>query len=206
MDVVVMGSNGAIGKRYCAVLRYLGINPIEIDINSTITLKQASERTNIAINCTPTESHLSINLDLISYDFRILCEKPCCLSPIEVDDLKKFTKKLTEVNNWAYTFPSKTIKPGNHTIVYDYFMPGKEKLKYNLWQPIILSKNIPIIGTKSPVFKCYIDDQVITQRDFDMSYIYMLQDFVYDTAGWDLDTCKNSIEKVKMWENHYDKV
>lgn len=201
MDVLVVGSNGAIGRRYCTLLRYIGINPIEIDIDSLMTIKMASEFTNLAINCTPSEYHYPINLELVKYGFKILCEKPACLDHKEIYSLKTLKANIREVNNWAYTIPSKTIRPNSHVITYNYFMCGKEMLSHNLWQPIILSKDQFVYESTSPVFRVFLDDYALSQRDFDMSYLYMIQDFVYDTdkAGWDLDTCKTSIDKVREW-------
>jgi hypothetical protein len=80
------------------------------------------------------------------------------------------------VNNWSF-LQKEHYQPGTCRIVYDYYRTGVDGV-WDEIQPYYLSNGDYSIERKSPVFQCRVNDKQYTQRNFDQSYVDMIQAFV----------------------------
>ena len=198
MNVLVLGSAGNMGRRYCAILNFLGVDFVGFDISTGADYGSLRlyEFTHVLI-ATPVNTHIGLIFNLHNVVGSILCEKPISIS---VDDLLNLQMNQTSVymvNNWRFILGvKKLLSPGQNEIALDYYNTGKDG-DWDLIQPIYLSRGMPTIKRKSPVYDCNVNGTMITQHNFDMSYVAMIRAWL-DTPQlmWNLDDAINATKKT----------
>jgi hypothetical protein len=198
MRILVIGSLGSQGRRYCAILKYLGIDFVKCDIYNKKEIQEHPPKVDHAIITTPVLQHYEWCLWCIATKIDFLCEKPVSKSITQVKTIKDLCEKNNVdgrmVCNWAFTcryqlFPNKNI------IKFNYYNTGKDG-KYDLSQPLYLSKNFKI-KTTSPIYECEINGQKISQIDFDKSYVAMILNWItFPEKLWSMDDAIKSLKKV----------
>lgn len=207
-NVLIVGSNGNMGRRYYAILQGIkdknnNIEIGELDLNDK-TKKSKYKSANYIILATPTEEHYKNILEILKTKTElndktithILCEKPISKNIEEIENLyyllnKKDCKvKLYMVNNYAYIKrdQDKLIKrkpcyalyqkPISQFTSYDYYNTGKDGLYWDLIQIIYLSRKYLSMNNLSPIWKCCINGKNINRGDIDGSYVSMIEDFL----------------------------
>lgn len=182
MKVLVIGSKGSTGKRYCSILRGMGHDVVEYDL----TEHSKSERLpkfDKAIIATPTKTHCEYH-DIIYYNrtfedrFQmntdILIEKP---ATDNIYDIQRMFCKM--VCNWAFVFPDRILQPGKHTVFYECSNHGNEGFWFDTCQLHILSNGRGRIGERINTFYAEIDGEKVTRDMIEASYVRMIDAWFY---------------------------
>lgn len=211
MKILLLGSEGSIGKRYQACLKSLRKRYIPIDIvknNFGLFPKFLINEEPLAIIiAVPTNRHFSAIKQIIALRNKIkektdiLCEKPI----VEYEDCVALTKLMWGVNQniklytcCNYNFLSS--KPYKITL-YDYFNHGKERIENNLCQVVWHISPNGEIKTGSPIFQFKTNKmQTVTQKDIDISFVDMLKAFF---SGKELMTWKAGIKMIRKSHKYF---
>ena len=205
MIVCIIGALGNMGKRYCSILKYLGHEVVEYDVNTDKSLGDCLKGVHRAIVATPTGAHENFFSILLEREIPFLCEKPVSLNLGKLDWLQKESSErkvpVSQVCNWRYVRGG--LKPNNHKVRYNYFKTGSDGMYTDCIQLLQLSQELGTrnydvsIRTNSPVFDCEIDDQVVTLDDIDTSYLMMIEDFCSKPdALWGVQEAKEGANRV----------
>lgn len=209
MKVLVIGSEGRQGARFCAILKYLGVEyeGVDIGLHHGSYFKDYSH----AIIATPTDTHLDYIEWCRIYGIRhILCEKPIDKNPDKIKELINIEKetKINMVCNWKYALGNKPI--GTYDIHYSNYNTGKDGVGWDCIQLIYLANTLKI-DTNTPYFFCQClpadnmgRDEVIELYDIEQSYITMIKHWLEldDKKNdlWDLEDALKATNKVIAWE------
>lgn len=201
MKVLVIGSAGSTGQRYCAILRFLHHIVEEYDINdSTFRLPKADA----VIIASPTECHYVHIIQALSQGGPVLCEKPLVKSLDELFMLQdaRHIDRLAMVCNWAYLPWPTVLKPESHHITYNYYNPGPRKYKIyqNMAQALLLDKGRPILNLESPILNLSVDGRPYTCRDIEMSYVRMLDEWLKGTQLWGVKEAETMLRKMRDYD------
>ena len=202
MKVLVVGSLGSMGKRYCAILKYLDIDYVGIDLE-----EDTKEAFTHAIICTPTDTHIKWVWHCVEvYQIKnILCEKPISKNPEEIKKLAKLKDcgaNIRMVCNWKYCLPKDV------DIAYSNYNTGKDGTDWDCIQLIYLAKILTIDNTL-PYFECrYKKDglwnNILSLSDIEQSYLTMIQNWL-ELDGkkndlWGMQNALEATESVIKWE------
>jgi hypothetical protein len=197
MAVIVLGANGSIGRRYCAILKYL---KIPFDVYDSQEFWKPTDNFSHVIVATPTDTHGEYVKRLAESGHWSLIEKPLTKDRQELEELKKHqdSERIFSVCNLRYTCLN-FQKPV--TIEYDFYNTGKDGTVWDCIQLFYMDKQAKI-RTNSPFLKFRINHVSITHRMVEESYIKMLQDFLsYKTKNlWSMK------DAVKMCEETFKRV
>ncbi len=202
MKCLVVGGLGNMGRRYCAILKYLGV---EYDIFDTANPMMATApNDNPVTHCiiaTPIKEHVADILQGVVYIENILCEKPITKNIKDFKRLEKFKDHcdLRMVCNFAFAHPSQQYQPGCNLIDYNYYNTGKDGY-WDYIQLIYLASQLTI-KTTSPWFNVTIGMRPITLDMIAESYIRMIRTWLDKPEKlWGLEQAKAATEKVIAWE------
>ena len=176
MKVLIIGSNGSIGKRYCAILKSLKVDYITYDNlqGSFESLKaQHDGDFDAAIICTPTEHHIEYVKGLISLRKVFLCEKPLSKFLVDCEEVKEYKNGYVVCN---YKYIADKYKPP-YSIFYDYYNTGMDGILWDACQLLYLDPNCNL-SISSPKWNLVINENWIRYRELEDSYVRMLKDFV----------------------------
>lgn len=172
MKVLVIGSEGSTGKRYCRILEEMGHSVLRYDIEDVGNPLPGYDKVIIA---TPTETHRNYyNLLPPTEWYNILIEKPA-FSRIECT--RVVMAKM--VCNWAFVFPDRILLPGKNLVNYSCSYTGKEGYWFNTCQLHILSNGRGVISESSDTFNASIDGEVVTRLMIEASYVRMIDSWLY---------------------------
>lgn len=188
-----------MGKRYTAILNYLGVEHIGIDEGDDFyPPRQTYDK---AIICTPTESHYRNCYDMAILDKDFLCEKPVSKDLDEVSGLVKYCKhkKVTGsmVCNWQWALGFDKLNPNSNTIFYDNYNTGKDGIGWDCIQLIYLDKKFPAIKNQSPYFSASINSISSNLKMIEHSYIFMIDKWLKGSKDiWTMEDAYKATEKV----------
>lgn len=171
--ILLIGSEGSIGKRYKAILTYFGRTVLEFDENSPKEI--LDEPCDGIIIASPTITHFEYMLKLKYKDVPILCEKPMCatIQEAETIDHEMYTQVFV-VDNWVHMIGNDKF---NNCLEYNNYHTGNEKLSWNLAQPILLTRNGSLkLNLDAPFFSVFdfISSNGYAANHVDLSYVRML--------------------------------
>lgn len=217
MKVLVIGSKGNMGRRYCAILKYLGVEyeGVDMEWNPRLTTEGYTH----AIIATPTYVHGESIFLCSEFVKHILCEKPISKS---IESIKHcmnigatdFTD-IRMVCNWKYALGNR--EPGDVDIHYSNYNTGKDGTGWDCIQLIYLANNLEV-NTDTPFFSCRAthpnaanykldesDFDIITLADIEQSYITMIKNWLEIDGRtnelWDLEDALKATEKTIKWMN-----
>lgn len=213
MRVLVLGSKGSMGRRYCAILKYLQVDYVGIDkedgdfeYNQLYDVHPECTHTIIA---TPTATHYGVLRDVVAWGARhVLCEKPLTKDKGSIENIIKFFGPHSDIRmvcNYKYAF-RKDVKGWD--IEYSNYNTGKDGLGWDCIQLIYLAENIKL-STETPFFQCMAFDPVshigtgISLTEVEQSYITMIKHWL-ELGGnkndlWNLQDAKEATEKTIEW-------
>ena len=202
MKVLVIGSEGSMGRRYCAILNYLGIDVLKMDMDNThmVGLYKAADKVIIA---TPTVTHVAyarvINKPL-------LIEKPVSKLDVQIEDLIKSGAQAHMVSNWRYTIENGAWDTGKCSVYLDYYNHGKDEHVWDAIQLIMLDSKARL-ATESPLFKCSINGLMIGLGQIELSYIRMIKDWLGDCKYlWTMQDALEGNQKVRDYGKNRNSV
>jgi hypothetical protein len=202
MKILVAGSEGSIGQRYCAILGFLGHEVVRYDVVNSLRIPAGCDG---AIVATPDFLHIDTMLDLMNAGItKFLCEKPIDRDPSAIQGLKHLKADIHCVCNWKYI--QGMHEAGQNEISYDYYNSGKEDMRWNLCQPIYLADKFTV-SNKSPLWTVKVNGRDVSYREMENSYITMLEIWIQNlpTEGgyglWTLYDAIKMTEKASQWQN-----
>lgn len=202
MKILVIGSNGNMGRRYMVILKYLGVESVGIDLGMNFEI--AMQSFDRAIIATDTPAHQVWVESMIHRGIPFLCEKPISKDLGFLDWLKHKSAEGRMVSNWAFVKPGQILSPGKHEIEYDCYNTGKDGLAFDCIQLIHLAKGFPKLQTDCPTFKASIDGELITLDAIADSYVTMIKTWLTEPEKlWNLEEAKKATEKTLSYmESH----
>jgi hypothetical protein len=205
MEILVVGSNGTTGKRYCTILKMLGCTVIEYDAIHARN-NQRFSRSDGVIIATPTHLHKEHFERAIRIgNKKILIEKPVSKINGDIEDMivEAQGMEVTVVCNWKYcTFA--TLEPESHDITYNYFNHGREEIPiWDMCQLVYLQKGESYdFAYDSPFFVALVDGFPVTLMDIERSYFRMITQWLANPKGlWDLHDAVKMNKKVENYLN-----
>lgn len=193
MKVGVFGSSGSMGRRYLAILKYLKIQTVPIEVND-IWDTHTFDRCIVA---TPTDSHFDLLTDLIHLGKPILCEKPLSKDLKEIKILENIDKwnTIRVVCNWNF-LPQ--VLFCHNEVEYDYYYAGKDDLLWDCCQLLMIARDGTCsIKNESPVFKASINGIPVSLDDIGKSYVTMVQRWMTNTNDlWSLSDAYEMSSRV----------
>lgn len=201
MSILIVGSEGSMGKRYQAILNYLSTEWYGIDLHNQDEFKRRAENSSGFIVATPTSTHTEIVRRLFPYGNPILCEKPISKNVKEVKDL--LADVQAEKIHFQMMYQYKRLIPeySRGDSAYDYFRHGKDGLIWDCLQIIGLSDTTPTLNENSPLWKCRINGHTLQSHQMDAAY-------VSEVGGWlrghpqDLSPILEAHEKTARLAQH----
>lgn len=172
--IALIGAKGGMGRRYSAILKHLGVEFIEFDVDDW-----QHARTTVGIDgviiVSPTEEHFK-NLDQFSANKKIpiLCEKPITKDLMVLKEILDWDLNLTMVNQYKYL----TNGVISGVTYYDYYNTGKDGLEWDCINIIGLASDLPTINNKSPKWKCMINGVHLNSSAMDGAYVAMIKDWI----------------------------
>lgn len=206
--ILVVGANGSMGKRYQAILRYLGEKVLCADIsdypNSIVEMASVCDG---AIIATPTETHLD-QISLLAgagVKCPILCEKPLSKDMGSVQAINRIVthNKL----NFTMTMQYKMLDDLNSSgpSYYDFFRHGSDGLIWDCIQIIGLSRDELELHETSPIWKCQLNGKQLSLGDMDKAYVDFVSQWLENPVGDDIHRLSALHHKTKeMSENWKD--
>ncbi len=197
--IALIGSEGSMGKRYQAILKYLDQPYLALDRLHYTTdeiLEKASSCSHILI-ASPTSSHFFYLRNLIASKSDILCEKPITKDLMQLEELHAFCHRIGASYKMVMQY-KELINPyadGNWT-EYNYFRHGNDGLAWDCLQPIALAKSAVAIREDSPVWACTINGQQLSLSDMDKAYIEMITKWLEGRMDQSMDEILNAHLKV----------
>lgn len=177
MKIFIVGNKGNMGRRYAAILRYLGHETDGID--QGVKLEDAWGRAHSSdaiIIASPTALHVEHIVFYATHMPKkpVLCEKPWALDKYDVDALIDWLQgdncNVSMVNQYKY-FTS----PGEGLSYYDYWNSGPHGLGWDCINILGLAKKEVILKDYSPIWKCQINGREWTVGEMDYAYIRMIE-------------------------------
>lgn len=174
--ILIIGSEGSMGKRYQAVLRYLGHGMIRADKDaSEKQVGDAARKAAGIIICTPTDTHSNVIKAVLGAKKPILCEKPVC------KDLDQLHQLMSQVD--ASNVPFRMVMQYEHLLnknrigrsFYDYFRTGNDGIFWDCLQIIAFARGELTLRNVSPIWSCMINGQSLKLSDMDAAYIAEVQ-------------------------------
>lgn len=192
MNVLVMGSSGNMGRRYCAILRYLGHSVIEWDTAGIIeaNVPRGTRLTgwDAAIIATPTDTHWGA-LDDLAYPHprhaqrrSVLMEKPMGKTVEEVEQMFSVAEdgnfELSCVNQYGFLPEATRFLEYTGPTSYNYFNSGRDGLAFDCFQMFLYARAGVSLANYSVAWSCTINGVQIDQRGMDWAYVLMVSDFL----------------------------
>lgn len=193
--IYIIGNQGNMGKRYTAILNYLGENVKGHDLDAYIGEELAAASGFIV--ATPTKNHLNDVVDLFKYEKPILCEKPLTKNIEELNQLEdKYREELSllsVVNQYQY------LKKGtNGKTVYNYYKSGNDGLAWDCLNIIGLAKGDFEIDNKMPYWRCVLNGAQLNLGMMDHAYVDMIKNWLKDPKS-NYAYARKAHEKVALY-------
>lgn len=181
MRVLLVGAMGNMGKRYSVVLKYLGIDFYRRDKGvSDISDADVLAKVSHIIIATPTATHIPLIRQYMPYRKPILCEKPICKDPAELNRVMKecegYGVHLSMVSQYSELVQNTRIG----WTYYNFFKHGDDSLVWDCIQIIGLARSGLDLADDSPIWKCRINGQSLSLADMDMAYVKFVEQWLKD--------------------------
>lgn len=202
LKVLVIGGLGSIGKRYRAILDYLGVKNICHDTANPTGYRHGlmdvlrEEKFTHAIVASPTPTHYRYCMELIGLKIPFLCEKPLSA---DLDQCKKIRDDAASrrvkghvVCNYKFLMERYNVK--HKPRYYNFYNTGRDGVEFDCCQLIYLNPDITLCNTY-PVWTLRTDMGDMSYAIMEHQYVVMLKDWLSGGKNcWTLD------DGVKMTE------
>jgi hypothetical protein len=176
MSVLLVGAKGSMGRRYQAILRYLGRKFIACDIESEPEqVESLASRCAGTILASPTDTHAAYIRLLAPLKKPILCEKPVTKNVAELKDLLTELARLETPFRMMNQYRILADRSRIGKSIYDYFRHGNDGLYWDCMQIIGLARGEIRLGESSPVWMCMINGKALSVSHMDAAYLAYTQ-------------------------------
>jgi hypothetical protein len=172
MKVLIVGSEGSMGKRYQAILKSLEVPFLTADVHHSVEqIINLVKECSAIIIATPTNTHLHYLRLFSSLGKPILCEKPLSKDVSELLEIQNIVREK-DVNLTMVMQYKMLIDPdGTGPSYYDYFRHGNDGLAWDCIQILSLAKGKVSLKEDSPIWHCMINGKKLNLSDMDKAYI-----------------------------------
>lgn len=213
MRILVVGGLGSSGARYCAILKYLGMEYEIYDVEHfpitkisllggvneiVVDWSKFPTEYDKAIIATPTATHFAYCKKLIELGKPFVVEKPLSKDVKECEELVDIDEGLGRVVcNYKFTMLGEMKNP---LIEYDYYKSGKDGLLWDCCQLLAMDK-LARLKKESPIWKCSGDGIFLSYKELELSYVKMIRAWLRDSDRiWTLkDGLKMTQRVVERW-------
>ncbi len=195
---LIIGSEGSMGKRYQAILKFLGEPFGCYDLKTHGFLKLCDQYSRYII-ATPTHTHLEWVARLDEYLKPILCEKPLSKDLVEVKEILKCKSPLSMMMQYTWLFDRHSFGRS----FYDYYNHGPDGLIWDCFQIIALASGEIELKESSPVWSCRINGTKIQRQAMDAAYVEFVRAWLKGEAVVTRDQLLKWHEKVKQFEEKW---
>lgn len=199
MKIFIFGIKGNMGRRYSAILKYLGYDYDGIDLEDIYDSNRALRHFDRFIIATPTLTHLDFLDSMIDFRKPVLCEKPI-ITDSRLNRLEHFVKaakdsemKLSMVSQYDHLVVG---NKGNSETYYNYFKTGNDGLAWDCINIIWHADGKIHLANDSPVWKCEINGLRLTIDQMDFAYIKMIEKWIEEPYLPQYDRILKSHQKV----------
>lgn len=175
--ILIIGSEGAQGKRYQAILKYLHKETYCADLGSDLNQIFGFGDVDGVIIATPTSDHLDRFheiLDMEEYRGPILCEKPITTDVLRLKELVMKRPKLTMVMQYRHFLDEEDYGDS----FYNYFRHGNDGLYWDCLQIIGLAKGHVTVHETSPIWTCAINGVKLNVQQMDRAYVQEIRSWL----------------------------
>lgn len=176
MSVLIVGAHGSMGRRYQAIMRYLGREYRCVDKDDTDEhVAEVAKVSSGIILATPTDTHLSMIRRFLPLRRPILCEKPVTKS---IDELREVLAEIASAKvpfrmMFQYQMLNDAGRIGDSH--YNYFKHGNDGLIWDCLQVIALGRRRVQIRGDSPIWSCKLNGRTLRLDHMDAAYIAYVQ-------------------------------
>jgi hypothetical protein len=198
MNILIIGASGNMGKRYSAIVSYLGHRAVCLDINNDIAHYLAYHK-GPAIIASPTAEHLVHIEQCLEYSIPCLCEKPLHKNndPEYISDLEMAAYgkdvDIRMVCNWKFAYDiarneMRGILPEcSNSVSYNCWNTGKDGIAWDCIQLFHFDAS-PELKNDSPYLIARINNVDITEKHIAQSYVEMIKAWLSTPNKlWDLN-------------------
>ena len=190
-----------MGKRYRAVLDYLGKEYVAVDKehNRHFVAAAAQESDGIII-ATPTDTHVDLIRQFGQHEKPILCEKPITK---DVKALRKVVADLDPARSpltMVYQYSVLADRFSQGWSYYNYFKHGTDGLAWDCLQIIGLARGEVDLAEDSPVWRCRLNGKSINLGKMDRAYIKFIEHWIRAPRFQDLGAVVEAHEKTAEME------
>lgn len=179
MAIMLLGGAGNMGRRYQAILSYLGVEFHVADVgHSNQQIQELAKRCAGTIITTPTETHPEFIHLLSPVKKPILCEKPV------TKDIRALKDALLQVRAdqtpFSMVFQYRMLVENTRLgwTHYNYFKHGNDGLAWDCIQVIGLARAQVELEEDSPIWRCTINGRALNLSDMDHAYIKFIRDWL----------------------------
>lgn len=169
--IMIIGANGSMGRRYQALLNYLGRFHIDVDIENISIIEELGDKCKGFIIATPTWTHFRFFKRISEFKKPILCEKPLSTDMDEVCEMLKTPLRM--MLQYLVLNPIPGVMDGHSH--YNYFNTGKDGLKWDATQIIGLARHGCTIQNNSPFWDCRLNGKELDLSWMDRAYLKYLE-------------------------------
>lgn len=199
--ILILGSEGSMGKRYQAILKYLKVPFYKNDIKDPQPYFDKMDIFTGVIIATPTDDHINTLRILSQYSVPILCEKPLSKNQLDLEAIKGMVNRGMNLTlMMQYKILQDQSSKGES--YYDYFRHGNDGLAWDCFQIIALAKDKITLKEESPIWKCELNGKTLSLSDMDAAYITYVQNWIKN-PGQSIDEIINYHEKVTKWASQH---
>jgi len=176
MSILLVGANGNMGRRYRAILDYLGKEYVGVDKeHSAPYICDRARQSEGVIIATPTALHAEHVRLFLPHRVPILCEKPIIKNPQELkalfDEIKESKTPFRMINQYKM-LDTPTSYGRSH---YNYFKHGADGIYWDCLQIIGIARGEVTIAETSPIWRCTLNGRPIRLDHMDAAYIGYMQ-------------------------------
>lgn len=203
--VIVIGYRGNMGKRYTAILDYLGHPWFGIEDMGVHYDRQMDEyvsglhaiKYHSVLICTPTASHMNIIKRYKTLNLPMLCEKPVSFDMDELTYLKNSQVNIAMVNQY------KNLGGKGGATYYNFYNSGKDGIEWDCINIVgLASQEKAYLSNESPIWECSINGKKLELNDVNQGYVDMIKDWLKKPEG-NVDYIVESHKRVL--EGFYEK-
>jgi hypothetical protein len=197
--IALIGSEGSMGKRYQAILKYLDQDYLPLDrahYTQDEIMEKASSCAQIII-ASPTPTHFEYMRTLLPLGADILCEKPVTKNLMELEELHSLCSRMNLKYKMVMQY-RELIDPlaSSNWTEYNYFRHGNDGIAWDCMQAIALAKGVAVAKEDSPVWYCMINGQELSIADMDQAYVDHVTKWLEGRLDQSMDEILNAHYKV----------
>lgn len=172
MSVLLIGSEGSMGKRYQSILRFLGKEFVRADKqHQKKQIRAMAENSEGVIIATPTETHADFIRLTLSLGVPVMCEKPIIKNTAELRELMKMVSSTGTKFSMMNQYKMLATRAAVGVTSYDYFRHGNDGLVWDCIQVIGLATGDVTLKEESPYWKCKINGRPLHVEHMDHAYV-----------------------------------